>query len=253
MAEVVKADKLPKSLKGATLSLEGIPTSILQDSELKEMVDKFRLGDYSLKDKFIVYHIRIAISAVRKLSRDTQAMLSEMYSEAFVQLCKIPLEVHEGRLKDYGLTPYTVSRVRTVCRNFMRSDRVLKIPPTTGWRTGKRVNRVSSPNPHQGFVFAPDRDNFMYTYSCRNLALVYGIMDTNTYMTEQAKITYNEILACVRTEGERLVISYRSQDYTDKEIAHIMGCSTTTVLNSRKAVEKRYKEMKKNEDLRTSH
>jgi hypothetical protein len=122
----------------------------------------------------------------------------------------------------------------------MRNDRVFKIPATSGWRTGKRVKKLSNPIPRFGFGF--DSENFMFHYSCRNLALIYGLVDSSIEPDINAKQTYNDIMSCVRTEGERIVIKMRAESRTDKEIAHIMGTSVTSVVNMRKAVEKRYKE-----------
>lgn len=229
-----------------TEGIRDIPTRILSQIEIVEMVDAFRLGNFELKEKFILHHTRIALASVLKMKKDTEAMLSEMVSEALLQLCLIPHEVKEGKLIDYGLTPYTVSRVKTRCLNFMRSDRVFKIPATTGHRTGKRVTRLGNPNPRFGFGF--DSENFMFHYSCRNLALVYGLVDSSVAPNESAKTIYRDIMSCVKTEGERIVIEYRRQGFTDREIAQMMGTSVTSVANARNAVERRYKEIEKDGD-----
>lgn len=215
-------------------------------ADIIEMVISFRKGDFTLKNKFILYHVRIAIYTVRKLGRDSDAMLSEMFSEAFLQLCKIPEEVFKGRLVDFGLTPYTVCRIKTVCVNFMRSDRVFKIPAMSAWRTGKRVHRQVKPQYNNKHDLS-SKDDFMFEYSCRNLALVHGLVDSSVSPNNKARALFDEILSCVKTEGERLVILYRSQEYTDKEIAYIMGTSTSDVINKRRAVEKRYNILKENE------
>jgi len=223
-----------------TDGIRNLPTEILSQTEIVEIVDSFRKGDFSLSEKFILYHARVAFSTALKISRDTEAMLSDIRSEALFQLCLIPQEVFEGRLLDYGLTPYTISRVKTRCINFMRNDRVFKIPAMSSWRTGKRVKKLSNPIPR--FGFGSDSDNFMFHYSCRNLALIYGLVDSRVEPDHNAKQTFKDIMSCVRTEGERIVISLRAESRTDKEIAHIMGTSVTSVVNMRKAVEKRYKE-----------
>lgn len=220
-----------------------LPTRILDQSEIVEIVDSFRKGDFSLSEKFILHHSRVAISVAVNLRADTEAMLSEMASEALLQLCRIPQEVFEGKLLDYGLTPYTISRVKTCCLNFMRSDRVFKIPAMTGWRTGKRANRLL--NPARRYGFSSDSDNFMFYYSCRNLALVYGLIDVATIENDKARELLNEIMKCVKTEGERIVIGLRAQEHTDKEIAKILGTSLTYVVKIRKTVEERFLEKRR--------
>lgn len=221
-----------------TDGIKNLPTRILSQDEIVEIVDSFRKGDFTLSEKFILYHSRVAISSALRMRKDTEAMLSEMVSEALFQLCLIPQEVHEGKLLDYGLTQFTISRVKTRCLNFMRNDRVFKIPAMSSWRTGKRVKKLSNPIPRFGFSL--DSENFMFSYSCRNFALIYGLVDSSVAPSEEARRLYADIMSCVRTEGERIVIKLRSEERTDKEIAHILGTSVTHVVNKRKDVESRY-------------
>jgi hypothetical protein len=203
------------------------------DDDIKKFVDSFRLGDYTLREKFILDYSGYAIIVGYKIHGE------EGICNALATLCMIPNEIFAGKLVDYGLVGYTINRIKTRCKNIKRADSSLRIPTMTAWRKGLRLKRVRVVNDDSKFGKISENLNLRRGQDT-NTILLNTIMDYRDGRKEDDRVLMSDILDHAKTEFERIVIVERSKGFTDEEVAAFIGCSRAKVRVARLLVEKRW-------------
>lgn len=205
------------------------------DGDIKKFVDAFRLGDFTLREKFVLDLSGYAIILGFKIHGE------EGICNALATLCMVPDEVFAGKLKDYGLIGYAINRIKTRCKNIRRADSSLRIPTMTAWRKGLRLKRVRQVA--DGSKFGAISENLnLRSGQDTNTILLNTIEDYRDGRKRDDKILLADILDHAKTEFEHIVIVERSKGFTDEEVAAFIGCSRAKVRVARLLIEKRWTE-----------
>lgn len=192
-----------------------LPTGLPNDA-LKRIVDDFRIGDMKFKDVFIRAHIRLVTSVALAYGFQYNRN-DELIGIATLELCKYPQRIAAGKLIDDNVISYLLSRIHTVCRDYVRNDSVLRVPSSSIVHRGKKkLDRWSLPeydDPEEVLYSTPSEDNdFML-----------------------------DLMSCIVTERERLIITLTLAGFSDKEIAAKFECSLETIEKIKTSIFKAYK------------
>ncbi len=191
----------------------GLPKPVLD-----KLISDFRSGNFEYRNYFIEAHVRLATSVALQYGY-VYNRNDELIGVAVEEVCKFPQRVADDHLKDNRAIKYLLSRLHTVCRDYVRNDNVLHVPSSSIVHCGvKRPKRRQFPthddaDPDPGFFVMDSIDNDVY----------------------------NDVLACVETEAERLVIKLSLEGRSDVEIASQFGFDSSTPVAKIKArLAKRY-------------
>lgn len=214
------------------------------DESIADFVSRFRSGDYSRREEFIIDHARLAIVIGLRIDGE------DGIGVAFETLCMVPDEVRLGRLVDNGLVGYTIARIKTRCVNAKRKNIVFGIPTMTASRHGLTMHRVVSPQ-RDPKMSAEDHVSTYGKGEDTNKSLLESFPDSGEEARERVKALYNEILSCTVIVFEYEVIKLRAQWYNDYEIAAMIGCGKTKVREARLVVEARWMKLREALDEKT--
>lgn len=204
-------------------SLPGLPP----ERQL-ELVAEFRSGNFANSNFFVDSYKRLATHIAVIEARRSWASTpdwEDAKSEGLLALSAIPLELSQGRPMSSSLKNYVGTRVRTRCREFLRSNRLVNTPWSSKRKGAKILDRKVFYEPKGG-----DED-VMYFYSDPVLAILYTLEDEY----KDRRILHKEILSKTKTELERVIIKYVLLSYNDADIARKLTMSETKVRRVRHA------------------
>lgn len=165
------------------------------------------------KDKFIQSLVRSCTHRALMYARHRQQG-EELIGVALLTLSGVPDEVASGRMTDDNILGYLFCRIKTRCQEFKRRDHIIPVHH-------KQVMKGK-------YIMKPQ--------SLSGLAI-----------EQQQEVNVSELESIIKksiiTEGERLVIMYRRDGLTNKEIANALGCSESKVLRTINTVEKRFDDL----------
>lgn len=198
----------------------------MDEDDLLKIVCEFKLGRLQNKDKFILAFTRLAVrQAIQCAKHDGQ--VDDIIGIGLGALCQVPQEVADGKLLDFNILPYAMSRVRTRCKEFVRKDYILATS-YHGLRNGsKPLDKHELLDESAG-----DPEIKLQPYLDK-IPSIYLVIDNTDKIEER-------LTEAIKTEGERLVIKYRRLGYNDTEIAAIFGSTEKLIHKYRNAVEARY-------------
>lgn len=201
---------------------ETLPKGLSED-ELLIITSQFKVGDLSNREKFILAYTRLVIQKALSFIRNTNHA-DDIINVALMALSEVPGEV-QSKLIDFNIIGYTLSRVRTKVIDYIRKDYViacdhryleLKL-------TQCPMGRVDTKNTH------------LLDESINNVSMNEPVVDERSL-----KDLRETIYSCVKTDLDKIVLTYLEQGYTQREISKILGCSTTKINVTIKALEERF-------------
>ncbi len=216
--------------------LKLLPIGLSEQRQL-ELVNEFKAKDFRHKDEYILSYVRLSRwIAVKEFFRvKCKASLDDMQGVAYLALLSVPTEISNGRLESKSLYKYTIARVRTNCREYVRKDFLVATPERSARRGKQILHRKIE-------IKVNDEDAGIYPYTDPVLASMYAIEDKGYERHKKRKELINELLRHTKNALEHTVISLHISSYTDREIAWKLGTSEATVRNARNAFVQRLKD-----------
>lgn len=188
----------------------------LENTLLEKYISEFRNKDFTHSDIFIEAYTRFTIYRSLKYVRNA-SQTEDLMSVGLLALSKVPIEVSEGRFHEDGsILKYISNRVKSACVNYCRHDYTLQYSHHIYFKTGQsfKQNNIDLSELRVG-----DKSN-----------LSTDLLDF--------------INSLVETEGERLVIIYRLEGYTDREIANKLGLSESKVNKIKLGLARKFEDVK---------
>lgn len=185
----------------------------MPDDELYLTIQQFKRGDFTKRKRFITCYTRLAASAglqyglYKDVDESFHHRAEDLVDTALLELSMFPDYVAEGKLEDNNIKRYLLSRIHYACKNYLRSNKIL------GWSKTHLKNKGIS---------QLTRETFHYTdgsirEEIRDKAYQY---EENTFV--------RDMMECVQTELERIIMSMYFQNYTNLEIAYELGWRSST-------------------------
>lgn len=226
--------------------LTNLPSG-LPSARQQELVAEFRDGNMENKDEYVLAYLKLGRHIARQESKKSQNK-EDVESVAYETILGIPKEIEDGRPL-VTLYKYTGTRVRTRCREFVRSDFLVHVPYSSLAQLGKQpIHRVTLAGTASKCLGSDVNETGIYAYSDKVLAILYSLPDTKQKVELDRKEITNRILSYAATHFERISISFHLLDYTDREIAKKIGTSESTVRRARHCFMER---LKQNADIST--
>lgn len=200
----------------------------MPDDELRLCMIEFKRGEFNRRKRFITCFTRMATSVALHygLYKDVDESLrhraEDLVGVALLELSEFPIHLSNGKLKNTNIKGYLISRVHYACKRYLRDNKML------GWSKTHLKNTGQSPLVRETFHYTDgtSRDD--------------DIRDKAYQYVENSFI--RDIMECVQTEGERLVMEMYFKNFTNREIANEFGWSSQTkVKNVIDGVVNRYK------------
>jgi DNA-binding CsgD family transcriptional regulator len=165
---------------------------------LMQVIEEFKLGDFTNRTEFIVSHVRLATSIGLKYGFHGNRG-DDLVGVALIELTRFPTIVHKGKLLDENIIRYLASRLHYACRMYIDKDKMYG--PSRGHtnNTGVSVRRSS-------------------------------LDDTATYIDDNIDCIL-DLKAQVITNREELVLDKILDGYSDKEIARHFGWRNQSTVN----------------------
>ena len=211
--------------------LDKLDEDSLTELEQLKIVREFEQGDFTNREIFIKSFIRLATSIGLRFHKN------DGVSEALLALTEVPDKLASGALKDDNIARYVTSQIVSKCVEFMRRDRLMRVPWSTLHRHKKRgKDRVFE----QVEVYTRNKETGEETclldeIPCKSR----DDFDINFWITKLA-ITYRQ--------AEILLM--RLHGWTVNEIAQIKGINRGVITAELTRIALSYNELNKTEFTR---
>ncbi len=240
LGKKIKAKSIKDPLGNVAIP-QKLPEKILED-----LIIKLREGVATDREKQTIYegHIRLAINIAGRYAHQVPHKTQDLVSEAMLAVGIAIRNVASGKkiLLDSNFTPYCVAKIHSMVSAFVDNDRVVRMPQTTYSKAKRNGAELEPLKTTQRPVDAGEyNDEFHSKRRCR----VNHRYRCQTQSNTNLSLINDMITRSVTTASEKKVIDLKRQEYTDKEVAQLLGKSVCWVGIHRRRVEERFVKLEK--------
>jgi len=184
-------------------------------SELGLLVARLRQGDTSVASTITGNHMRLAMSIVAKYAHRYPYLTDDMVGAAMMGICQA-VDWAPTRLYDNNITPYIYQTCERFIRDLIEKRNVVNMPRETYQKL--REEDAFVPLVQMINAIKDDEDNYFDEYDL--------ITEQAARVVEENPILFEELVESLALSSrDRMVVNLLVEDYTQTEIAKLLGVS----------------------------
>lgn len=236
--------KLPKQISNDELEILVSRLRRLLPRIMKEAVNKneSKLIELTkerteIEHKIILGHLRLGVAIA--LDKITNVDREDLIGEMELAITKAVREAGRGRLNDNDITAYIISYIKYYLSEFIKSDRLVGVPPRTirHWNQFNKVKKLPVRIDISEDNETDDLNQFVKLSEFLCVPKVH--LDTS-------EMEIREILDLIANNDlEKRIIELRLSQYTYEEIEKIIGYSKTRIQVLISNIEKKFDQFMK--------